>query len=113
MVICKAKPQGAEYYRDLYAYLNSNAIAGFAWILANRDLSQFDPAAPALMTADKEVVRKATMGGVDAWLDDAYESGRAPFTRNVINLNDARRTAMQDEGAPSMTVLPTVPMQGC
>lgn len=104
VVICKAKPQDAQYYRDLYAYLNSDAIAGFAWVLANRDLIRFDPAEPAPMTADKEVVRKATMSGVEAWLEDAWVSRRAPFRREIINLSDARKVAMQDEGAPAMTV---------
>ncbi len=72
-----------------YAYIESPAVSGFAHHLDMPDLSNFNPKAPAPMTADKLTVQKATRSGVEAWLDDAWQSGAAPFDRDVINLREA------------------------
>lgn len=65
-----------------------------AWSDAACLLEEFEPKAVIRAEPPKQEER----------LDDAYESGRAPFAREIINLNDARRTAMQDEGAPAMSI---------
>lgn len=104
VVICKQKPRSADYYTALHTYIAGPEISGFAHFLATRDLSQFKPKAPAPWTDDKKTVQQATKGGVEAWLDDAYESQAAPFHGHLINLRDALGKISQFDGAPRMTI---------
>jgi hypothetical protein len=102
VVISRAEPQDPQYYVDMYEYIESDALAGFAQFLLERDLSHFNPKAPAPSTPDKGAVQKATRGGWEAWLDDAWQSDAAPFDRRVINLRDAL-TTVSDAKGPRMT----------
>lgn len=102
VIICRSQRRTDDEYQALYDYINGPDIAGFAHMLANRDLSNFNPAGNAPDTADKGVVQKATRGGWEAWLDDAWQSDAAPFDRRVINLRDAL-TAVGEAKGPKMT----------
>ncbi|GAW36989.1 hypothetical protein RA2_04064 [Roseovarius sp. A-2] len=102
VIICRAQRRSDAEYQALYEYINGPDIAGFAHFLANRDLSQFNPAGNAPETEDKGVVQKATRGGWEAWLDDAWQSDAAPFDRRVVNLRDAL-TAIGEAKGPRMT----------
>lgn len=104
VVICRGKPRSPEYFVKINKYISGPEFAGFAYFLKNRDLSKFSPYAPAPWTADKKVVQEATRGGVEAWLDDAYESQAAPFHKYVLNLRDALAQISQTDGAPRMTI---------
>jgi hypothetical protein len=104
VVICREKPKDPQYYVDLYNYIEGDGLAGFAWFLANRDLSNFNPKAPALNTPDKAVVKEACRGNWEAWLDDAWQSGAAPFDRDVINTRDAVAAISAVKGAPRISV---------
>ncbi|OOY22503.1 hypothetical protein BMI91_19670 [Thioclava sediminum] len=104
VVICKQKPRSPSYYVDLYDYINGDDIASFAHFLATRDLSKFNPSAPAPDTEDKKVVQRATRGGVEAFLSDLWESTAAPFDGDVINLREALETIAEKRGAPKMTI---------
>lgn len=104
VVICRQKPQPAEYYTALHDYIAGPEIAGFAHALKTRDLSHFNPKAPAPWTDAKKVVQQATRGGVEAWLDDAYESRERPFAGHIINLRDALAEIAEQKGAPKMTI---------
>lgn len=104
VVICQQQPMSAEYYTALHAYISGPGIAGFAHHLKTRDLSHFNPKAPAPWTDDKKVVQQATRGGVEAWLDDAYESQERPFMGHIVNLRDALGVISGIPGAPKMTI---------
>ncbi len=103
VIICRSKPRSAEEYDELYDYINSDRISGFAHFLATRDLSHFNPHGRAPDTPDKRVVQEATRGGWEAWLDDALESEAAPFDKHVINTRDALERINELRG-PRMTV---------
>lgn len=104
VVICRADAKDPAYYTDLYRYIEGDEIAGFAWFLKNRDLSNFNPKAPAPWTQDKETVREAARGGVEAWLEDAWQSYSEPFNREVVNLRHALSLIAETRGAPKMTI---------
>ena len=103
VVICGEAPREEDYYTALYDYIRSDALAGFAHFLATRDLSNFNPSAPAPHTEHKDVVRAATTPGWEAWLEDAWQSDAAPFDRRVVNLRDVL-TAVQEARGPRMNV---------
>jgi hypothetical protein len=109
VVISRAEPRDPQYYVDMYDYIEGEDIAGFAQFLLDRDLSHFNPKAPAPATADKSIVQKATRGGWEAWLDDAWQSDAAPFDRRVINLRDALTTVSEAKGAYSTGMWPSNP----
>ena len=102
VIICKARPMSPEYYDRLYEYIEGDEIAGFAWSLQNRDLSDWNPKANAPDTEYKQTVRAATQAGWEAWLEDAWHSGAAPFDKDVINMRDAL-TVITEAKAPRMT----------
>lgn len=102
VVICREHPKDPQYYVDLYEYIEGDSLSGFAHFLQNRDLSDFNPKAPAPETPDKGVVQKATRGGWYDWLDDAWQSDAAPFDRRVVNVREALSTAVEAK-APRMT----------
>lgn len=104
VVICRQKPRTLEYFNALNDYIDSPAFSGFAHFLKTRDLSHFSPYAPAPWTEDKLTVQQATKGAVEAWLDDAYESGARPFTGHIINLRDALGVISDAPGAPKVTL---------
>ena len=99
VIICRQRPKSPEYFTEFYGKIWGEAISTFAHLLLTRDLSEFNPKAPAPHTEHKDTVRQATQNGVEAWLDDAWNSNCAPFDRDVINLRDALKIA-QDAGAP-------------
>ena len=99
VIICRQKPKSPEYFTEFYGKIWGEEISAFAHVLLTRDLSEFNPKAPAPHTEHKDTVRQATQNGVEAWLDDAWNSNCAPFDRDVINLRDALKIA-QDAGAP-------------
>lgn len=99
VIICRQKPKSPEYFTELYGMIWGEEISTFAHLLLTRDLSEFNPKAPAPHTEHKDTVRQATQNGIEAWLDDAWNSHCAPFDRDVINLRDALKIA-QDSGAP-------------
>ncbi|KAF0675905.1 primase-helicase family protein [Profundibacterium mesophilum] len=104
VIICRQKPKSPDYFKDFYGKIWGDEIAAFAHVLMNRDLSHFNPKAPAPHTEHKDTVRNATQNGVEAWLEDAWQSGAAPFEKDVINTREALKAA-QDAGAPrQMTV---------
>lgn len=102
VIICREDPKSEEYFDELYAYIRGDGLEGFAWFLANRDLSHFKPHAPAPHTEHKDTVRAATKAGWESWLEDAWMSEAAPFDRRVINLRDALTTIAEAKG-PRMT----------
>lgn len=104
VVICRQQPKPEAYFEQLYAYINGPELAGFAHFLATRDLSHFNPDAHAPDTADKAVVKRATRGGTEAWLEEAWENGTAPFDRDVISLTEAMEAISENRGAPRMTI---------
>ncbi|SDE14715.1 hypothetical protein SAMN04488567_0978 [Limimaricola pyoseonensis] len=104
VVICRGKPRDEGYYAQLHSYIGGPDIAGFAHFLASRDLSNFNPKAPAPMTADKTIVQAATKGGAEAWLEDAWQSGAAPFDKDVLNIREALDLIGESKGAPRMTL---------
>ncbi|WP_370311246.1 primase-helicase family protein [Sagittula sp.] len=99
VIICRQKPKTPEYFVELYGKIWGEEIGAFAHVLLTRDLSAFNPHAPAPHTEDKDTVRNATQNGVEAWLEDAWHSHSAPFDRDVINTREALKIA-QDGGAP-------------
>lgn len=105
VVICKMAAKDPQYYTDLYAYIESDAIAGFADFLMTRDLSGFNAKAPAPWTQDKETVREAARGSVEAWLESAWQDRAEPFNRDVINLRECLGRISEIQGAPrNMTI---------
>jgi hypothetical protein len=99
VIICRQKPKSPEYFTEFYGKIWGEEISAFAHVLMTRDLSEFNPKAPAPHTEHKDTVRQATQNGVEAWLDDAWNSNSAPFDKDVINLRDALKT-FHDAGAP-------------
>ncbi|MGY6410776.1 MAG: primase-helicase family protein [Alkalilacustris sp.] len=103
VIVCGEKPKPVEYYEDLHAYINGPDIAGFAHFLATRDLSKFNPKAPAPYTEHKRTIQRATRGGVEAWLDEVWEDLAHPLDRDVVNLRQAH-TAIAEMKGPRMTI---------
>jgi len=99
VIICRQKPKSPEYFTEFYGKIWGEEIAAFAHVLMTRDLSEFNPKAPAPHTEHKDTVRQATQNGVEAWLDDAWNSNSSPFDRDVINLREALKV-FHDAGAP-------------
>jgi len=107
VVICRQKPKSADYYTEMYRIIEADAdpaLCAFAHVLATRDLSCFNAGAPAPHTADKDVVRAATRSGVDAWLQDAWESNAHPFDKDVVNLREALAEIGEIKGAPRISL---------
>jgi hypothetical protein len=103
VIICQSKPMPTAYYDELYEYIESDALSGFAWFLKNRDLSDFNPKAVAPDTEHKDVVRQATKSNWEAFLQDAWDSNAAPFDRDVINLREAVAVFGEIKGAPRIS----------
>lgn len=103
VIICKDKPRSPSYYDALYEYIEGDGLAGFAWFLKNRDLSDFNPKAPAPHTEHKDTVRAATKAGWEAFLQDAWDSHAAPFDRDVVNLREALGVIGEMKGAPRVS----------
>lgn len=103
VIICKSRPMAGDYYRNLYQYIQGADISGFAWFLANRDLSHFNPKGEAPHTEYKDTVRDATKAAWEAFLQDAWESNAAPFDGDVINLREAVSVIGEMKGAPRIS----------
>lgn len=104
VIICKSKPHVPEYYDALYEYIEGDGIAGFAWFLKHRDLSNFNPKANAPHTEYKDTVRAATKAGWEAFLQDAWDSNASPFDRDVVSLREALAAFGEMKGSPRLTV---------
>ncbi|WP_139199422.1 primase-helicase family protein [Pseudooceanicola nitratireducens] len=107
VIICRQQPKSPAYFDDFYSKIWGKEIAAFAHALHTRDLSTFNPHAPAPHTEHKDTVRNATQNGVEAWLEDAWHSQSAPFDRDIINTREALKIA-QDAGAPRQTSVQSI-----
>lgn len=104
VIICNQDPKPFGYFDDLYDnYIRTDKIGAFYQFLLEHDVSHFNPYKPAPDTPDKRTVQQATRGGVEAWLDDAWDSRAVPFQFEVVNLREALHD-IQTEKGPRMTV---------
>lgn len=105
VIICEAAPKPTSYFDDLYDnYIRRpEKMGAFLDFLLKRDLSKFNPHAPAPDTPDKQTVKNATMGGAEAWLQYQWESNAHPFDKNVVNLVDVLSWIQEMKG-PRMTI---------
>ncbi|NTV71552.1 MAG: hypothetical protein HGA71_15575 [Azonexaceae bacterium] len=70
VVATEALPKPPAYYVELYAALNDpQFIAAVAKVLANRDISGFNPGAHAKQTAAKKAAAKASQTPAGAWCE--------------------------------------------
>lgn len=104
VIICEAAPRSIAYFDDLYDnYIRTEKMGAFLDFLLKRDLSKFNPYAPAPDTPDKTTVKNATMGGGEAWLQYQWESNAHPFDKNVVSLVDVLAWIQEMKG-PRMTI---------
>lgn len=103
VIICHQPAISKERANELYDYIDSEAIAGFAYFLQNRDLSNFNPKANAPMTEYKRVVQDAARGNWESWLHSVWEDGALPFDQDVINIREALQRIAAEKG-PKITM---------
>jgi hypothetical protein len=87
-VVSEAEPRDRAYYDGLWAQVQGDGAGrALGWLLA-RDLSAMNPKGKAPDCGGKELMRRAGMGEVEAWLLERFEAGEAPLDVRVTSVGD-------------------------
>ena len=90
VIFSPAVPRPADYYKDLFSFLNEDGAAHVANWLSERDLSSFNAKGVAPDTSAKEEMQLATMSEAHRELWALYENGKSPFTFDLVSMDQLK-----------------------
>lgn len=95
-------PGGAEaraYFNRIHAFLKSPRAAGVLRFIFNHiSLQGFDPQNPPPMTLAKERMVGMSLSEEQAVVVDAFNSGNAPFHRDIFHMDEIRHLIQSETG---------------
>jgi hypothetical protein len=104
--ISKAKKREDSYYTDLMHWFEEEGGAeAVLHFLQQRDISEFNPNAPAPLTESKQRVIEQSRTALEAYLQEAFNAADAPFQCDLVAINDAIDCLRKEK---NMTVSHTV-----
>lgn len=86
-----AQPLDAEYYSNLFAWLESGGNGLVARWLLDRDLSNFNPKQPAPLTQFKSSLLKSSKSPLRYQLEDMISAGDYPFNVDCVRSQDVSK----------------------
>lgn len=86
--ISDAEKRDPSYYRNLVNWFDDGGAAHLLHYLQSRDISGFDANASPPLTRGKERVVKNTRSATEAYLQDLYDAGDAPFRSDLVVVSD-------------------------
>lgn len=87
----------ARHFDSLHSWLDGDGPAIFYRWLLDRDVSKFDPNAPAPMTAEKTANMETSKGEVLVRLDELFVDRERPFDCDLINITDALKALRESD----------------
>ena len=87
VAICHAPPRPQTYYRNLaktFLPSDGGGIEGLLSMLLARDLTSFDPKAPAISTDAREAMIDQSMSTTQRWFAKAAEHKEKPFEKDLF-----------------------------
>jgi hypothetical protein len=86
IVYNKAVRQSAEYYKQYFAWLDSDGPAHLELFLKQINIQNFDWASPPPMTAAKQLMIDESMSLLERQLRDAIEDKDGPFRADIVDV---------------------------
>jgi hypothetical protein len=86
--ISKAKKREPDYYSALWRWFDDGGAQALLHFLQTRDISAFNPDAEPPLTKSKERVIDHSRNAIEAYLQDLFDAGDAPFQHDLIVIND-------------------------
>ena len=84
-----AKRLSEDYYNELYSWLNDQGNALVVRWLLNRDVSNFNPKAPAPHTDYKTQIQELGKTSLEMEIEDKIAAYDPPFTKDIIRIDDS------------------------